>query len=178
MDGRRRLKSFTRRLATLALAIVALPSAVYGYVPGARWSTTASGSAGTTGDSITLTWSLVADGTAIPRETTSTLIDFLDEEFGAGPGGANYTQRPWFALLDDSFQRWSELGGINFVYEPNDNGAQLGSSAGVRGVRGDIRIGGTVIAGSASTLAYANYPNNGDIVIDTAETSFFFQREQ
>src|SRR5262249_44539560 len=92
---------------------------------------------------------------------------------GAGPGGTNLTQRPWFHLFQESFDRWTQLGGITFVYEPNDSGTSLSGSAGALGVRGDVRIGGANIDGPSGTLAYTYYPDNGDMVIDTGETTFF-----
>jgi hypothetical protein len=115
----------------------------------------------------------VADGTAIPAENPSNLISYMDGKFGAGAGGGDLTQRPWFHLFTDSFGRWSQLGGISFVYEAHDDGLSLSSSAGILGVRGDVRIGGSYVDGASSTLAYANFPNNGDVVIDTGETTFF-----
>lgn len=142
------------------------------YVPDERWTSTASGATGTTGDPVTLTWSLLRDAGSIPDEGTSNLISYLDGQFGAGAGGTNFTTRPWFHLFQDSFNRWSQLGGITFTYESNDSGA-LSGPAGALGTRGDIRIGGANVDGASGTLAYTYLPNDGDMVIDTGETSFF-----
>ena len=155
------------------LATVVFAGAASAYVPDDRWSTTASGSTGSQGDIATITWSLVADGTSIVSEGPSNLISYMDGLFGSS-GGSNLTARPWFSLFQDSFDRWTELGGIKFVYEPNDNGVQMGgNTAGSLGVRGDIRIGGATIDGANGTLAYTYLPNNGDMVIDTGETTFY-----
>ena len=125
------------------------------------------------GTPITLTWSFAPDGTSIPGEGASNLISYLDGLFNVATTGSDLTQRPWFPLFDDSFARWSELGGLTFLYEPSDNGTMLQSSAGVRGVRGDVRLGGAFIDGSNGTLAYTWLPNSGDVVVDTGETSFY-----
>jgi hypothetical protein len=78
----------------------------------------------------------------------------------------------WHAHFVSVFQRWSELTGITYVYEPNDDGAPFPTSTGVRGVRGDIRIGGHLIDGNSGILAYNFYPNTGDMVIDTADSFY------
>ena len=164
------------RFAHLLLASVvplACASVAHCYIPNQRWTSTASGSTGTVGDPVTLTWSIVPNGTNIPGEGTSILITFLDGTFGAGPGGSNLTQRPWFSIFSDSFNRWSQLGGITFIYESHDNGSQMQSSSGILGTRGDIRIGGASIDGDGGTLAYTWFPNSGDIVIDTGEADYF-----
>jgi serralysin len=175
-----------RLIASLLLAIVAQhwspPSArAFILAPNTRWTSTASNSStGTYGNPITLTWSLVPDGTAVSNSyaptngTTSSLISTFDASFGAGPGGSDLTQRPWFHLFSDSFNRWNQLGGINFVYESHDTALTLGSSTGgTLGVRGDIRIGAANIDGTNGTLAETLLPQVGDILIDTADTSFF-----
>jgi hypothetical protein len=149
------------------------PSHGYGYVPDDRWTSTASGSAGDEGDPITLTWGFARDGISIPNEGSSRLISYLDGIFDVSTTAGDLSQRPWFHLFSESFARWQGLSGITFQYEPNDDNRQLESAGGVRGVRADIRIGGANIDGSSGTLAYTLLPNNGDIVFDTGETSFF-----
>jgi hypothetical protein len=143
------------------------------YVPGDPWTSTASGAAGITGDPVTLTWSLLRDGTSIPDEGASNLISVLDGMFSVSSGGTDFAARPWFGLFQHSFDRWEQLSGINFVYEPSDDTVPLAVPEGVIGLRGDIRIGGQNIDAVGGTLAYAFMPNNGDILIDTSETSFF-----
>ncbi len=74
---------------------------------------------------VNLSWSLVRNGTTIPdtRDGVSNLISYLDGKLGAGPGGTNLTLRPWFRFFQDSFDRWEELGGINFTYSAQDDGS-------------------------------------------------------
>lgn len=162
--------------AALRVSLIALllgTSAANAYVPDTRWSTTASGTTGAEGSPITLTWGFARDGNSIPNESNSNLIAYLDGLFNVSSGGNNLAQRPWFDLFQSSFARWSELGGITFIYEPNDDGRRLTSANGARGVRADIRIGGANIDGPNSTLAYTYLPNNGDMVVDTGETTFY-----
>lgn len=168
--SRRSLVFFTIAAAAIALA----PSpAAYGFVPEERWGATASGPAGAMGDPITLTWSIMPDGTLIQGEGGSGLVAFFDGLFGAGTGGADLTQRPWFSLLASSFDRWSQVSGVTFVYEPNDDGQIHATADGVLGVRGDFRLGGVAVDGSNGTLAYSYFPSNSDVVIDTDDTAFY-----
>jgi hypothetical protein len=162
------------RWATTILAVMfSLVGTAAAYVPDTRWSTTANGLTGAQGRPATLTWSIVPDGTSIPNEGPSNLISYFDGLFGVTPGGNDLTSRPWYALLDQSFQRWTELGGLTFDYESHDDGSSLGGGGGVLGVRGDIRLGGAFIDGNGSTLAYTFLPEDGDMVVDTGETTFF-----
>jgi hypothetical protein len=158
----------------LAFAAIALRGApAIAYVPDERWTVTSAGSTGSSGTPITLTWSIAPDGTSIPGEGSSNLIGYLDGLFNVTSTSGNLTQRPWFNLFEDSFERWSALGGITFTHEPNDNGSVLQSSSGARGVRGDVRIGGAFVDGPNGTLAYTWLPNSGDVVVDTGESNFY-----
>lgn len=146
-----------------------------------RWDRSASDGTGLRqGDSTTLTWSIVPDGTSVAGfngepTSDSDLIAFLDGIYGAGSGGSDLTQRPWFSIVASSFDRWEELSGIDFVYSPQDDGAAMRTTSlpsGVLGVRGDIRISGHPIDGGSGTLAYNFFPEYGDMVIDTSDTYF------
>lgn len=165
------------RIAAGIYVLVLGATAAQAYVPDTRWTSTSSGSTGAEGNPITLTWGFARDGNAIPNESNSNLMAYLDNIFNVSSGGNNLAQRPWFSLFQDSFKRWAELGGVTFVYEPNDDGRRLESANGVRGVRADIRIGGANIDGANGTLAYTFLPNSitggGDMVVDTSETTFF-----
>ena len=171
--------SYRTRTGDFAAAIVLIvvanlaPRPASAYVPDDRWSFTASGSTGAEGSPATLTWSIAPDGTDIPGEGASNLISYFDGLFGVASGGSDLTQRPWFTYFKQSFDRWTELGGITFNYESHDNGVSLNSNSGVLGVRGDIRIGGAFVDGPSGTLAYTWLPNSGDMVFDTGETSFY-----
>lgn len=136
-----------------------------------RWSATATDGFGLSqGDPTTLTWSVVPDGTSIGSGIgepagQSNLRSFLNGIYG--------NQATWLALFQQVFDRWGELTGITYVYESSDDGAQMSYSySGQVGVRGDIRIGGHTIDGNYGVLAYNYYPNNGDMVIDTADSFY------
>ncbi len=160
-------------MPAILVAVIMFPVAASGFVPYDRWSTSAFGPAGGMGDPVTLTWSIVPDGTAIPGETPSRFISFLDASLGAGLGGSDLTLRPWFAHLSDAFDRWSELSGVTFVYEPHDDGLSHGGFSGQLGIRGDIRLGAAPIDGAGNTLAYSYYPDSSDMVLDADDASFF-----
>ncbi|QDT69867.1 Matrixin [Planctomycetes bacterium MalM25] len=157
-----------------------------------RWGRTASHGATTPGSPVTLTWGFAPDGTTLPSEpqddgTTrndpSDLISFLDNQVGnpaSDPLIGDLTDRSWFPIVKRAYDRWSELSGITFEYEPNDDGVPISGSTsstrwGVRGVRADMRLSGHFIDGQSgsNTLAYNWFPSGGDMVIDTSNTSFY-----
>ena len=154
------------------------------YQLGNRWSITATDGGGLTqGDPTSLTWSFVPDGTGFAGgcgvtdeddSDDSDLIAFLDQQFGAGPGGADLTMRPWFIHFQQVFDRWAELTGLTYVYETNDDGANFGGGGvgGVLNIRGDIRIGGHRLDGNAGVLACNYFPNNGDMIFDTDDNFY------
>lgn len=139
---------------------------------GSRWTTTATNGSGLTqGQATVLTWSYLRDahsvaisGYAGEAAAASVLEARLNGIYGS------FEQ--WHALFVQVFARWSELTGVTYVYEPNDDGAAFPTSPGVTGVRGDIRIGGHLIDGNSGILAYNFYPNTGDMVIDTGDSFF------
>lgn len=143
-------------------------------LPGTRWTQTATDGGGLgQGDSTVLTWSYIPDGTSIaggvvPGEPTapSDMRAWLNSVYG------NFNT--WHAVFVQVFDRWSELAGLRYVYEPNDDGAAFGSggAAGQLGVRGDLRIGGHFIDGNSNVLAYNFFPNNGDMVLDSFDSFY------
>ena len=145
-----------------------------------RWTRTATdGFVGNVfGTPRTLTWGIVDDGTTITgsREGTSPsdLINRMDGLYGAGPGGSDLTQRPWFVHFDTAFERWEELSGLTFNYEPNDTGVAINGTTrrGVLGSLADHRIGGHRIDGNGSVLAYNYFPDHADMVIDTDDNFY------
>jgi hypothetical protein len=135
-----------------------------------RWSYTATdGYVSSQGTPITLTWSIVPDGTPIGSgygepAAPSNLRSYLNGIYG--------NINTWLPVFQQVFDRWSQLTGVTYVFEPNDDGSTLVSLAGQLGVRADIRIGGHFIDGNFNVLAYNYYPNNGDMIIDTGDSYF------
>ena len=136
-----------------------------------RWTRTATNGSGLVqGHPSTITWSVVPDGTSISGfsgepAAPSDLRTRLDTLYGS--------MSSWLPVFQQVFDRWEAVSGIDFVYEPSDDGARLSSTNnGVVGRRGDIRIGGHFIDGNGSVLAYNFFPNVGDMVIDTADNFF------
>ncbi len=150
---------------------------LFQFQDGNRWSGTATDPGPLSqGDPTTIRWSIVPDGTLIPGsagepDSASTLI--ADFNFFYGDQGT------WLALFQQVFDRWGELTGIAYVYEPNDDGAAFPSepsqspgAPGVIGVRGDVRISGHDIDGPLGILAYNFFPDIGDMVIDSPDLIF------
>jgi hypothetical protein len=136
-----------------------------------RWTRTATNGSGLTqGHPSTLSWSVVPDGTSIggfsgEPAAPSDLRSRLDGLYGS--------MGTWLPMVQQVFDRWEAVSGIDFVYEPTDDGASLSNTnGGVLGRRGDIRIGGHRIDGDGNVLAYNFFPNMGDMVIDTADSFF------
>ena len=136
---------------------------------GFRWSSTATDGQGLQqGDPTTLTWGFVADGTWIIGDPAdgepgsgSDLIAFLDGIYGNVTPDNNFTDELWFIPFNSYLNRWGEVSGLNYAYESNDDGLNIGTNpAGVIGTRGDIRISGHSIDGQSGSnvLAYNWYP--------------------
>lgn len=149
-----------------------------------RWTRTATNSTGqgTQGLPVTITWSIVPDGTPITATdaTESSDPSSLRARMAAIYGGSaagDPTTKPWFPVFQAVFDNLAAISGLRFVYEPNDDGVTIDSSTGTSdwgqlGVRGDIRLSGHSIDGNSGVLAYAYYPDNGDVVIDTNDTYY------
>ena len=168
------LKLYLYPVVALVLLLTGTAQPGYGFLYNQRWSSTATdGSFLSLGMPTTLTWSFVDDGTAISGLGGSDLIDMLDTVIGAGPGGSDLTQRPWFQYFDESFDRYSQVSGLSYAYEANDDGTTLGGLSGQLGVRGDVRIGGAFFDGPSNVLAFNMFPNDGDMVLDTGDASFY-----
>jgi hypothetical protein len=133
-----------------------------------RWSLTANGSTNQSGYPITLTYSFVPDGVSIPNggvggpdSSPNNLKATMDAIFGSTDA--------WKKQFQTAFARWSELTGVTYVEEPNDDGAAFPDSQGILGVRGDIRIAMRALDGTGNVLAFNYYPNWGDMVLDVDE---------
>ncbi|MEM9186493.1 MAG: matrixin family metalloprotease [Planctomycetota bacterium] len=171
-------------------------AALFQFSDSRRFSSSAITGSGTSlGDPITMTWGFVRDGTGISNQgvpatestDNSSLIAMLDNGFSVPQQDRvdDLTDRPWFAIFEESFDRFAQLSGLSYVYEPNDdgvvNGVQNFSSridsntpGGVSGVRADFRIGGhSIDGGGASVVAYNWFPPNGEMVLDTDNASTY-----
>jgi serralysin len=147
--------------------IALLANDVFAYSVWRPWSETASG------NPTQVTWGFAEDGSSIPATGTSNLISFFDSVYDVATPGLGIIERAWFGLFEDSFDRWSQLSGITFIYEGADDGAVVQSSPGLLGVRADIRLAGKFIDGPSGALASTWLPNTGDIVLDTSDVGFF-----
>lgn len=164
------------RLLLLTASLLLPVGMVWGYAPGGRWPATASNlTTGNLGSAATLTWSIAPDGTWIAKDqASSNLVSMLDAVWGAGPGGSDYSRRPWFPVVNSAFERWGALGGVTFQYEPADDGLEINAAPAELGVRGDIRLSGTYLDGPLGRLAYNEFPGSGgDMVLDTSDSSYF-----
>jgi hypothetical protein len=173
----------------LTIAVCALAAApVHAYILSTRWSETATNQpTGPQGSPVTITWSLAPDQTAIPTTTPSspsTLIGFLDSHWGAGPGGTDLAQRPWFYIFNQSMERLGAISGVTFLYEPNDDGItptpEMGrafsnaqAAAGDLGERGDVRIGGNAFPPDKPYLALTYFPPYAEMMFNTNEAPNF-----
>ncbi len=147
---------------------------------GSRWVNPTGGLSPNLGDSATVSWSIVPDGTPVTSlaggTAPSTLIAFMDGIYGGGTGPVS--DRPWFSIFQRTYDGWSQSSGLNYIYEPQDDGAPyLANARGVTGVRGDVRIGGNAIDGDNGILAFNFFPTgsgnggtDGDMVIDTSDS--------
>lgn len=116
------------------------------------------------GPEITLRWSFVPDGTLAPNLNNvngpSALFATLDAQFG---------NRNWINLFEQSFARWGALTGIRYERvqvggNPWDDGAAWGS-VGQVGQRGDVRIAMRPFSNN-DVLAFNSFPTNGDMVVN------------
>ena len=147
-----------------------------------HWTRTATNGTGqgTQGQPVTIRWSIVPDGTPIPATDSeessdpSNLRARMTAIYGGSATG-DPTAQPWFPVFQAVFDNLAAVSGLRFVYEPNDDGVTIDGSTsssdwGVTGTRGDIRISGHAIDGNSGVLAYAYYPDNGDVVVDTNDS--------
>jgi hypothetical protein len=150
---------------------------------GNRWFETASDGVGLgQGDLTTLTWSYVPDSTPIGNggcgsedesDDDSDFIAFFNGIYGPPTTPGDFTTAPWHTVFIDMFESWSNTSGIIFVYEPNDDGTTVVTGGpGILGTRGDFRISGHEIDGNSGILACNYFPQNGDMIIDTADNFF------
>ena len=144
-----------------------------------RWESTATNGndVGFDGDGITLTFSVVPDGTPLGSfmgepNTPSSLRSILTFRYGP--------ESNWATILQNTFNAWSAVTGVTYQYVGDDGAAfpHPGGSPGVLGARGDVRIGAHPIDGVAfppnsSVLGYNRWPaDGGDMVLDSEDLLF------
>jgi hypothetical protein len=159
----------------LALSLMVAGSSP-AYLNNGNWLSTATDNAvPPIGRPITLTWSIVPDGTNVSHlGKPSNLVSVFDSIF-PGSVGVALEEKPWFDLVEQCFDRWSVLSGLTLTYEPADDGLTNhahGVWAGKLGERGDIRLAGATTS-SSSTLAEAGFIPNADITFNTTQTAYF-----
>ena len=143
-----------------------------------RWTNPVGGPSPNVGDAATVTWGIVPDGTVNNEGQASDLIAFFNGIYGDN-GSTTVVGHSWFPLIAKSFDEWSFDTGINFEFEPNDDGvtqSNTAASRGIDGVRPDIRLFGGAIDGNFGVLAFNFFPNaggnsgsDGDMKIDTTD---------
>lgn len=149
-----------------------------------RWTNTASGGTGTQGSPIKLTWGFAQPGVNTNAGASNTgasgnsLISFLDNLYGDNTTSTDYTQRSWFSQFEDSFNRWSEIAGLEYEYAVDNSRGTVGGggASGQLGVRPDVRIAGRALANGSNggnVLAVNYFPNNGDMIIDIQDSGFY-----
>jgi len=131
------------------------------YEADARWTLTSYGATGSIGTAVRFGYSFVPDGTEVPDSGLgggpSQLFSTFTSQFGS--------QSLWQQKFRQIFDAWSNVSGIVYTETPDD-GAPLHFSAGIQGVRGDLRISCIPLL-EPSVLAYNFFPNNGDMVINS-----------
>ncbi|WP_428303728.1 matrixin family metalloprotease [Lacipirellula sp.] len=160
-------------LGVTAAVLISAGDAAAFYSNG-RWASTASSSpTAAVGFPVTLTWSLVPDGTPLSSGGVSNLVAFLDGRFNYAGGGSDLTLRPWFGQVSQSFTRWTDLSGLTFAFEATDDGATHGNFAGALGIRGDVRLAGKFIDGVGGTNAMTGFIPSADLTVDTGDSPYF-----
>ncbi len=135
---------------------------------GSVWTYTATNGTLTPGESFTITYSFVPDGTPITAtgwgSGNSNLFAQMNASF---PGGMNAFRQKVAA----AFAQWSAVTNITYV-EVSDDGATWGPfTVGALGIRGDVRIGMIPLG---EPLAVNSYPQNGgDMILDSGDMGTF-----
>ena len=141
------------------------------FQPGPRWQATALNGAGPfdLNTPTTLTWGILAEGTSIPGAVGEPTAP---NNIRAWMDGIYGSQATWLPLFQSIFDRWGQLAGLTYVFEPNDDGADFPNAPGESGVRADVRIGAKPIDGNSNILAYNYFPQSGDMVLDSNDNFY------
>ena len=134
-----------------------------------RWTNTSLAANVPNNSPVTLRVSFVPDTVNAPDLDNSfgpsTLFATMDAKFGGN-------RALWISKIQAAFDRWSALTGVSYVWvnAPGadwDDGANWGQ--GGSATRGDVRIAMRAMDGVNGVLAFNSYPNQGDMVLDSAE---------
>ena len=141
-----------------------------------HWDTTATNGPGNNvqGLPVTLTWSIIPDGTLGAENTgfepfaPSDFRAWMASLYGSVPSSRAEDQ-PWFPIFQAAFDSLEAQTGINFVYQPEDDGEPISAENVGNSNRGDIRIGAYELDGSFGVLGFAFPPDFGDITFDSSD---------
>ncbi len=153
------------------------------------------------GNPATFSWSIVPDGTTFDSSIFPSSPDISDivAVWDTAHGVAiedqidDLTLRPWFTPLQDALDLIAKRSGINYIYEPEDDGKESyvnyssttqDFAPGEVGVRGDLRLSGSVDTTSrglsSTTPASLYYPDvqlNTDTISAISAIRFVFVHE-
>jgi hypothetical protein len=131
------------------------------------------------GGPVTITWSIVPDGTPLPTfaaaspNPVSNLIARFDalHNVPAGDRDPNdLTNRPWFTAFRQLLNNFGRKTGITYVYVHDTDSTSAFTAGPAADRRGDVRIGGASLIG---LFGYNNPPSGGsDMVLNTDGTLF------
>ena len=142
------------------------------------------------GDSLTITWSIVADLTVIDNAVfvppgvllVSDWIEVMDDLDGvpAAERTADLTNRLWFQAMEEAFESYRIKTGINFEYVTYDNGDPVGiqsdgSPAGSYAavdVKADIRIGGIELDGASAYSTTFNQNRASNVIMNSQASAY------
>ncbi len=184
-------RSFLKR-SLITLTLIASTTFTQAWIGTHRVNETSTDGVTVQGDPMTVTWSIVPDGTfvfhssALDADLYSNFIAHMDANFSvpvADQDPDDLTQRPWFTPLKESFDAFAIKSGITYVYvhenniaADSDTGTDLEPHApGIPGKRGDSRICGTPTQGYLA-LSFGGPSSNsdlhGNVVFKTTDRSW------
>jgi hypothetical protein len=146
-------------VAAALCAALAGPAAAYNIFPyggnqALKWGDNTVGTGGGV-----VTWSLMADGTALDPSTAGLGMS------GSSALGSVFAQvggtAPAMAALQTAFNAWQAVANIQFVQVGESGALPFGAAYGGAAVVGHIRIGAFAIAGFTGAVGYAPPPNGG-----------------
>ncbi len=156
---------------TFALAVLAIPALSTAHDDSdMRVKKTVYDSKSKKGDPVTITWGIIPDGTVMPDYATtpgtklkSNFVSSIDKayKYKGDTKGTDYSNRPWFKVMQKSLSEFESKTGISYEYVPYDDGSKFDhqSSLGAKNSKADLRIGGLKLDNSQGIRAYSGFPN-------------------